>query len=198
VALIKSISGIRGTIGGKPGESLTAIDIVKFTSSFGNIIAERRLDKSHPTKIVVGRDGRISGPMVSGLVIQTLVSLGVDVIDLGLSTTPTVELATKAEGADGGIIITASHNPKEWNALKLLNGEGEFIDAEWGAEVLHRAQTEELGFAIVDKLGKVEQNDTWLQKHIDLVLNYPLTNLDVIREKVTEGIGGGRGYCNKW
>jgi phosphomannomutase len=121
--------------------------------------------------------------MVSGLVIQTLVSLGVDVIDLGLSTTPTVELATKAEGADGGIIITASHNPKEWNALKLLNGEGEFIDAEWGAEVLHRAQTEELGFAIVDKLGKVEQNDTWLQKHIDLVLNYPLTNLDVIREK---------------
>jgi phosphomannomutase len=183
VALIKSISGIRGTIGGRPGESLTAIDIVKFTASFGNIIAERRADKSAPTKIVVGRDGRISGPMVSGLVTQTLVSLGIDVIDLGLSTTPTVELATKAEGADGGIIITASHNPKEWNALKLLNGEGEFIDAEWGAEVLNRAQSEELGFAVVDKLGKVKEDNSWLQKHIDLVLNYPLINKEAIRAK---------------
>lgn len=181
--MIKSISGIRGTIGGKPGESLTAIDIVKFTASFGNIIAERRMDKSNPTKIVIGRDGRISGSMVSGLVVQTLVSLGIDVIDLGLSTTPTVELATKAEGADGGIIITASHNPKEWNALKLLNGEGEFIDAEWGAEVLHRAQTEELGFAIVDKLGKVEENGNWLQKHIDLVLDYPLSNKKAIEKR---------------
>jgi len=183
VALIKSISGIRGTIGGRPGESLTAIDIVKFAASFGNIIAERREDKSNPTKIVLGRDGRISGEMVSSLVIQTLVSCGIDVIDLGLSTTPTVELATKAEGADGGIIITASHNPKEWNALKLLNGEGEFIDAEVGAEVLARAKSEELGFAIVDKLGKHTHDDSWMQKHIDLVLNYSLVDREAIAAK---------------
>jgi phosphomannomutase len=183
VALIKSISGIRGTIGGRPGESLTAIDIVKFTASYGNIIAERRDDKSKPAKIVVGRDGRISGPMVSQLVIHTLVSLGMDVIDLGLSTTPTVELATKMEGADGGIIITASHNPKEWNALKLLNREGEFIDAETGAEVLDRAKSEALGFAVVDKLGIVTTNDDYLQKHIDLVMDYPLVNQEAIAAK---------------
>jgi phosphomannomutase len=183
VALIKSISGIRGTIGGRPGESLTAIDVVKFTAAYGNIIAERREDKSYPTKIVVGRDGRISGSMVSQLVVNTLVSLGVDVIDLGLSTTPTVEIATKKEGAHGGIIITASHNPKEWNALKLLNDKGEFIDAEVGAEVLSRAKSEELGFAIVDKLGIVKTDDTYLQKHIDLVLEYPLTNTKAIEKK---------------
>jgi phosphomannomutase len=183
VALIKSISGIRGTIGGVPGESLTAIDIVKFTASYGNIIAERREDKSQPTKIIVGRDGRISGEMVSQLVINTLVSLGVNVVNLGLSTTPTVEIATKQEDADGGIIITASHNPKEWNALKLLNKEGEFIDAEVGAEVLHRAQTQALGFAVVDKLGTITNDDTYLQKHIDLVLNYPLVNKDAIAKK---------------
>ena len=181
--MIKSISGIRGTIGGRPGDSLTAIDIVRFAASFGNIIAERREDKSNPTKIVIGRDGRISGPMVSQLVIQTLVSIGIDVIDLGLSTTPTVELATKAEGADGGIIITASHNPKEWNALKLLNRDGEFIDAEVGAEVLDRAKSELLGFAIVDKLGKVTSDQTWLQKHIDLVLEHPLVNKKLIEKK---------------
>lgn len=183
MALIKSISGIRGTIGGRPGDSLTAIDIVKFTAAYGNIIAERREDKSYPPKIVVGRDGRISGSMVSGLVVNTLVSLGMDVIDLGLSTTPTVEIATKKEKANGGIIITASHNPKEWNALKLLNEEGEFIDAEVGAEVLSRAKNEELGFAIVDKLGIVTVDDSYLQKHIDLVLAYPLVNVEAIREK---------------
>lgn len=183
MALIKSISGIRGTIGGVPGESLTAIDVVKFTASFGNIIAERREDKSQPTKIVVGRDGRISGEMVSQLVTNTLISLGVNVIDLGLSTTPTVEIATKKENADGGIIITASHNPKEWNALKLLNKEGEFIDAEVGAEVLSRAQTEALGFALVDKLGTITKDDTYLQKHIDLVLGYPLVNKNAIGKK---------------
>jgi phosphomannomutase len=183
VALIKSISGIRGTIGGRPGESLTAIDIVKFTAAFGNIIAERRQDKALPTKIVIGRDGRISGEMVSHLVTHTLISLGIDVTDLGLSTTPTVELAVKHEGADGGIIITASHNPKEWNALKLLNGDGEFIDAKVGAEVLARAENEELGFAAVDKLGKLNCNNEWLQKHIDLVLAYPLINVDAIKEK---------------
>lgn len=183
MALIKSISGIRGTIGGRPGESLTALDIVKFTAAFGNIIAERREDKSTSTSVVVGRDGRISGEMVSQLVTNTLISLGIDVIDLGLSTTPTVELAVTHESADAGIIITASHNPKEWNALKLLNRDGEFIDAELGAEVLARAANEELGFASIDKLGKIITNDSWLQKHIDLVLNYPLINQKAIKEK---------------
>jgi len=183
VALIKSISGIRGTIGGVPGDSLTAIDVVKFTASFGNIIAERREDKSQPTKIIVGRDGRISGDMINQLVINTLISLGVNVIDLGLSTTPTVEIATKKENADGGIIITASHNPKEWNALKLLNKDGEFIDAEVGAELLDRARTEALGFALVDKLGTITNNRSYLQKHIDLVLSYPLVNKDAIQKK---------------
>jgi phosphomannomutase len=183
VALIKSISGIRGTIGGMPGDGLTAIDVVKFTAAFGNIIAERRQDKSITTKIVVGRDGRISGPMVSNLVVNTLVSLGVDVIDLGLSTTPTVELATTMEKAHGGIIITASHNQKEWNALKLLNEKGEFINAEVGEEVLVRAKNEQLGFAIVDKLGTITNDDSYLQKHIDLVLNYPLINTEAVASK---------------
>jgi phosphomannomutase len=183
VALIKSISGIRGTIGGRPGDSLTAIDVVRFTAAYGNIIAEWREDKSQPTKIVVGRDGRMSGEMVSQLVVNTLISLGVEVLDLGLSTTPTVEIATKLERADGGIIITASHNPKEWNALKLLNREGEFIDAKTGAEVLSRAEGQMLGFAPVDKLGKVTKNTSYLQKHIDLVLNYPLTNRNSIEKK---------------
>lgn len=183
VALIKSISGIRGTIGGKPGEALTAIDVVKFTAAFGSIISDNRDDKSGPTKIVVGRDGRISGEMVSNLVVATLISSGIDVIDLGLSTTPTVEIATKAEGADGGIIITASHNPKEWNALKLLNKEGEFIDAETGKEVLNRAEKEWFGFASVDKLGKITTDNSYLQKHIDLVLNYPLVNKKVIEKR---------------
>jgi phosphomannomutase len=183
VALIKSISGIRGTIGGRPGDSLTAIDVVKFTAAYGNIIAEWRQDKSKPTRIVIGRDGRISGHMVSELVIQTLVSLGVDVIDLGLSTTPTVEIATKEEKADGGIIITASHNPKEWNALKLLNREGEFIDAAMGEDVLSRADSDYLGFASVDKLGKVIKNDTYLKRHIERVLDYPLVNRKAIEKK---------------
>ncbi|MGZ5286642.1 MAG: phosphoglucosamine mutase [Flavisolibacter sp.] len=183
MALIKSISGIRGTIGGKPGASLTALDIVKFTAAFGNIIAERRDDKSQAASIVVGRDGRISGEMVSQLVINTLVSLGINVVDLGLSTTPTVELAVKAEKADGGIIITASHNPKEWNALKLLNREGEFIDAETGSEVLERAANEELGFATVDKLGSRIINEEWMQRHINLVLKYPLVKKEAIAAK---------------
>jgi phosphomannomutase len=183
VALIKSISGIRGTVGGKPGESLTAIDVVKFSAAFGSIIAETREDKTIPAKIVIGRDGRMSGPMVSNLVVSTLVSLGIDVIDLGLSTTPTVEIATKAEDADGGIIITASHNPKEWNALKLLNREGEFIDAAVGNEVLSRAQNEGFQFVSVEKLGTVSTNDTYLQKHIDLVMNYPMVNKEAIQKR---------------
>ncbi len=183
MALIKSISGIRGTIGGKPGTSLTAIDVVKFASAFGSIIAESAEDKSKNPKIVIGRDGRISGQMLNQLVVSTLVSMGIDVIDLGLSTTPTVEIATKAENADGGIIITASHNPKEWNALKLLNREGEFIDAAIGAEILERADKGQITFAAVDKLGKTETNDTYLRKHIELVMNYPLVNAKAIEKK---------------
>jgi phosphomannomutase len=182
VALIKSISGIRGTIGGKPGDNLTPIDVVKFAAAYGSLILEGA-DKSAPVKIVVGRDGRISGELVSGLVVNTLIGLGIQVIDLGLSTTPTVELATKAEGAAGGIIITASHNPKEWNALKLLNGEGEFISGEIGSQVLERAASEDILFPGVEKLGSVSTDDSWMQRHIDLVLDYPLTNKKAIEKK---------------
>ncbi len=172
MALIKSISGIRGTIGGKPGDNLTPIDIVKFTAAYGVIISG---DKKK-VKIVVGRDGRISGAMVQALVVNTLAGLGIDVIDLGLSTTPTVEVAVKMEGADGGIILTASHNPKEWNALKLLNADGEFISAELGQQVLELAESGNIPFATVEKLGTVKSDDTYLQKHIDAILEYPLVN----------------------
>ncbi len=183
MALIKSISGIRGTIGGKPGDNLSPIDVVKFTAAYGCIISESNPDKTASPKVAVGRDGRISGAMVSNLVVNTLLALGIDVIDLGLSTTPTVEIATKKEKASGGIIITASHNPKEWNALKLLNSEGEFISAEIGAEVLKRAEEADISFAPVEKLGKLITDDTYLKKHIDLVLNYPLINKDAIAKK---------------
>jgi phosphomannomutase len=176
VALIKSISGIRGTIGGRPGECLSPVDIVKFSAAFGSIIAA----KKKSAKIVVGRDGRISGSMVRDLVVNTLSGLGIEVVDLGLSTTPTVEIAVKMEKADGGIIITASHNPKEWNALKLLNNEGEFISAETGAKVLDKAAKEDFVFVSVDKLGTVTPDDSYLQKHIDAVKNYPLVNAKAI------------------
>lgn len=178
MALIKSISGIRGTIGGKSGDNLTPLDIVKFTSAFGTIIAKGKSD----ARIVVGRDGRISGEMVQQLVNQTLVGLGIQVIDLGLSTTPTIELAVTAEKADGGIILTASHNPREWNALKLLNEKGEFIDAATGAAVLTLAQSEELNFATVDKLGKITTAD-YLDFHIRAVKEYPLVDADLIQQK---------------
>ncbi|MBL0307228.1 MAG: phosphoglucosamine mutase [Chitinophagaceae bacterium] len=179
MALIKSISGIRGTIGGKPGENLTPLDVVKFTAAFGTIIATGK----QSAKIVIGRDGRISGAMVQNLVVNTLTGLGIDVIDLGLSTTPTVEVAVKMENADGGIILTASHNPKEWNALKLLNEEGEFISAEVGERVLELAAREDFSFATVDKLGTVTANDTYLQKHIDAILKYPLVNAKAIAKQ---------------
>jgi len=179
VALIKSISGIRGTIGGKPGENLTPLDVVKFTAAFGTIIATGK----QSAKIVIGRDDRISGAMVQNLVVNTLTGLGIDVIDLGLSTTPTVEVAVKMENADGGIILTASHNPKEWNALKLLNGEGEFISAEVGERVLELAAREDFSFATVDKLGTVTADDTYLQKHIDAILKYPLVNAKAIAKQ---------------
>ena len=172
MALIKSISGIRGTIGGKPGDNLTPVDIVKFAAAYGTIMAEGK----ERTKIVIGRDGRISGAMVQDLVINTLTGLGIDVVDLGLSTTPTVEVAVKMAKADGGIILTASHNPKEWNALKLLNEEGEFISAETGARVLELAAKEEFVFASVDKLGTVTKDDSYGQLHIDAILQYPLVN----------------------
>jgi phosphomannomutase len=179
VALIKSISGIRGTIGGRPGDNLTPVDIVKFAAAFGSIISK---DKT-ATTIVVGRDGRISGEMVQSLVVHTLTGLGINVIDLGLSTTPTIELAVKMEGADAGIILTASHNPKEWNALKLLNSDGEFISAAIGANVLELAAAEDFSFAPVDKLGTVRKDETYLQKHIDAVLKYPLVNAKAIAKQ---------------
>lgn len=179
MSLIKSISGIRGTIGGKPGDNLTPVDIVKFTAAYGTIIAEGK----SKTKIVIGRDGRISGPMVQSLVVNTLVALGIDVVDLGASTTPTVEVAVTMEKADGGIILTASHNPKEWNALKLLNSYGEFISAETGAKVLELAAKEEFSFASVDKLGTVTVDETYLQKHIDTILKYPLVDVKTIKKR---------------
>ena len=176
MALIKSISGIRGTIGGNSGNNLTPLDIIKFTAAFASIIGS---DKEK-VKIVIGRDGRISGPMVRDLVVSTLRGMGIDVIDLSLSTTPTVEIAVKEEKADGGIIITASHNPKEWNALKLLNSEGEFISAELGTKVLEKAAKEDFVFNTVEQLGELAIDDSYMQKHIDAILNYPLVNKNAI------------------
>lgn len=180
MALIKSISGIRGTIGGYPGEALTPIDIVKFTTSYGLIIKE--LDKGN--KIVVGRDGRISGEIVRNLVVATLQSLGFDVIDLGLSTTPTVEYAVTEENAAGGIILTASHNPKEWNALKLLNHKGEFIDATFGEKVLELAEKEStFQYAEINKIGQLTFDDSYMDKHIQAILNHPLVDVEAIKAK---------------
>jgi len=183
VALIKSISGIRGTIGGTPGTSLTPVDIIKFTAAFGSIIQQQHKDKFTATKIVIGRDGRMSGQMVRDLVCNSLIALGIDVIDLGLSTTPTVEVAVRMEKADGGIILTASHNPKEWNALKLLNQDGEFISADVGAKVLEKAANESFFFATVEKTGVITTNDTYLQRHIDAVVNYPMVNAKGIAKR---------------
>jgi len=178
MALIKSISGIRGTIGGAPGEGLSPVDVVKFTAAYGTWVQAR--NQSGKTTIVIGRDARISGEMVRNLVVGTLQGLGIDVIDIGLSTTPTVEIAVPIEKAQGGIILTASHNPKQWNALKLLNGEGEFISGEDGAEVLDLAEKEAFSFAEVDDLGSYKEDDSYLQKHIDAVLAMPLVDKDAI------------------
>jgi phosphomannomutase len=177
LTLIKSISGIRGTIGGIAGNGLTPIDIVKFTAAYGSWV----VNKTNNKKIVLGRDARISGEMVNNLVIGTLQGLGIEVIDLGLSTTPTVEIAVPIEQAGGGIILTASHNPKQWNALKLLNENGEFISDADGKEVLDIAEKAEFAFADVDDLGKVVANDTYLQKHIDIILNLPLVDAEAIK-----------------
>lgn len=178
MTLIKSISGIRGTIGGKPGDNLTPIDIVKFTAAFGTILLQKEGNK----KVVVGRDGRISGAMLKNLVISTLNGLGIDVIDLDYSTTPTVEMAVVFENAIGGIILTASHNPKEWNALKLLNEKGEFINAEIGKQVLDIAENEAFDFTSVDQLGKVIEDAQALQKHINAILAYPLVDIEPIKK----------------
>ena len=180
MALIKSISGIRGTIGGKPNENLTPLDIVKFSAAFGTWIKE---SAPHSKKIIIGRDGRISGEMVRNLVVSTLTGLGLDVHDLGLSTTPTVELAVMGEKAAGGIIITASHNAKEWNALKLLNSAGEFISSENGLWILEKAAKDAFSFATVDKLGTYTVDNSYLHKHIQAVLEYPLIDLSAIRGK---------------
>lgn len=177
MTLIKSISGIRGTIGGKAGNALTPADIVKFTAAFGSWVIKKTGIKT----VVVGRDARISGQMVLNLVTGTLQGLGIDVIDLGLSTTPTVEIAVPAEQAGGGIIITASHNPKQWNALKLLNHDGEFISDADGAEVLELAESGEVVFAEVNLLGKATADGSYLQKHIDLILALPLVDVEAVR-----------------
>lgn len=179
MALIKSISGIRGTIGGKPGDTLSPLDVVRFTAAYGTWLSKRAADNQ---KVVIGRDGRISGEMVQRLVVSTLNALGLDVVDLGLSTTPTVEMAVVFEKAAGGIILTASHNPKEWNALKLLNEKGEFISGEDGAALLEIAAKDDFIFASVDKLGSYSVNETALQQHIDAVLAYPLVDVAAIKK----------------
>lgn len=180
MALIKSISGIRGTIGGRTNDNLTPVDIVKFAAAYGSWLMEKHNGK----KVVVGRDGRISGPMVSQLIINTLIGLGIDVIDAGLSTTPTVEMAVVWEQADGGIIITASHNPAQWNALKLLNSKGEFISAEDGAIVLEKAASENFDFAAVTKLGRtIEPKSALIERHIKEILEHKLVNVESIAAK---------------
>ncbi len=176
--MIKSISGIRGTIGGKPGESLTPLDVVKYTAAFGEwAMAEGN------KKIIIGRDGRISGPMIAGLVAQTLVAMGAEVIDLGLSTTPTVEFEVAEEQAAGGIIITASHNPKEWNALKLLNNKGEFISAEVGAQILNNAEKGNITFSLVDKAGSIVTKYDHADRHIDAIVAHALVNKNLIEKQ---------------
>lgn len=177
--LIKSISGFRGTIGGRAGDNLTPQDIVECTAAFGQWV----LDTSGKALIVVGRDGRVSGDIVSGLVINTLRATGIDVIDLGLSTTPTVELAVPAEGAGGGIILTASHNPREWNALKLLNQRGEFISAADGADVLARVSGGNISYANVDQLGVYRKDDSYIQRHIEQIMALSLVDAPAVREK---------------
>ena len=180
MTLIKSISGIRGTIGGKPNEGLSPLDIVRFTSAYATWLRGERVGK---LKVVIGRDARISGEMVTNLVVGTLQGLGIDVIDLGLSTTPTVEIAVPMENADGGIILTASHNPKQWNALKLLNNKGEFISAQDGADLLQIAEDNAFNYAEVDDLGVCTKDDSYLEKHIQSILAMDLVNVEAIKAK---------------
>ncbi|RZK04115.1 MAG: phosphoglucosamine mutase [Flavobacterium sp.] len=195
MTLIKSISGIRGTIGGKVGDNLTPVDAVKFASAYGTWL------KSYSNKekliVVIGRDARISGPMIHNLVVNTLIGLGIDVIDLGLSTTPTVEIAVPLEKADGGIILTASHNPKQWNALKLLNEKGEFLSGAEGAKILDIAEREAFDFSDVDNLGEVTSNDAFMDIHIDEVLNMTLVDVEAVKQAkfkvVVDGVNSSGG-----
>ena len=180
MTLIKSISGIRGTIGGQAGEGLNPLDIVKFTSAYATLI--RKTCKLNSNKIVVGRDARLSGEMVKNVVVGTLMGMGWDVVDIDLASTPTTELAVVMEGACGGIILTASHNPRQWNALKLLNEHGEFLNKEEGNEVLRIAEAEEFTYAEVDKLGSYRKDLSYNQKHIDSVLALPLVDVEAIRK----------------
>lgn len=180
MTLIKSISGIRGTIGGKPGDGLSPLDVVRFTAAYARFIMENK--HTAASKIVVGRDARISGKMVDQLVCGTLMGMGLDVVNIGLATTPTTELAVTMEEAAGGIILTASHNPKQWNALKLLNEKGEFLNAVQGEEVLKIAASDDFSFAEVDKLGKLTYNDSYSARHIESVLALALVDVDAIRK----------------
>ncbi|MFK5973594.1 MAG: phosphoglucosamine mutase [Flavobacteriaceae bacterium] len=197
MTLIKSISGIRGTIGGKPGDNLTPIDAVKFAAAYGIWLKE--YSKKEKLKVVVGRDARISGEMVQNLVVFTLIGLGIDIIDLDLSTTPTVEIAVPMENADGGIILTASHNPKQWNALKLLNEKGEFLNAAQGAKILEIAENEDFLFSEVDDLGEITKNDSYIDIHIDEVLNLSLVDADTIKKAkfkvVVDGVNSTGGIA---
>lgn len=181
MSLIKSISGIRGTIGGRAGEGLTPLDTVKFTSAYATLI--RRTTNIRSNKIVVGRDARISGEMVKNIVCGTLMGMGFDVVNIGLASTPTTEIAVTMEGACGGIIITASHNPRHWNALKLLNEKGEFLNAEEGNEVLSIAEAEDFDYADVDHIGSYTEDSTYDQKHVDMVLNLDLVDAEAIRRQ---------------
>jgi phosphomannomutase len=197
MTLIKSISGIRGTIGGNVGDNLTPIDAVKFAAAYGTWIKQQR-DKDN-YRVVVGRDARISGEMIQNLVMNTLVGLGIHVIDLGLSTTPTVEIAVPMEHADGGIILTASHNPKQWNALKLLDAKGEFLNGEEGAIILKIAASNEMSFAEVDDLGEITINDAYIDLHIDEILNLELVNKKAIEKAnfkvVVDGVNSTGGIA---
>ena len=195
MTLIKSISGIRGTIGGKVGDNLTPVDAVKFASAYGTFL-KQNITKDK-LKVVIGRDARISGPMIHNLVVNTLVGLGIDVIDLGLSTTPTVEIAVPMEKADGGIILTASHNPKQWNALKLLNAKGEFLSGAEGAKILEIAEAEAFDFSDVDSLGEIMANDAYMDIHIDEVLELPLVDAEAVAKRkfkvVVDGVNSSGG-----
>lgn len=197
MTLIKSISGIRGTIGGLQSENLTPIDAVKYAAAYGSWVKKQRNKETH--RVVVGRDARISGEMIQQLVMNTLVGMGITVIDLDLSTTPTVEMAVMMEHADGGIILTASHNPKQWNALKLLNNKGEFLNAAAGQEILDIAEGGNIEFAEVDDLGEIHKNDAYIDLHIDEILDLPLVNDDAIKackfKVVVDGVNSTGGIA---
>jgi len=197
MTLIKSISGIRGTIGGQVGDNLTPIDAVKFAAAYGTWLKSQRHKDNY--RVVIGRDARISGEMIQNLVMNTLVGLGINVIDVGLSTTPTVEVAVPMEHADGGIILTASHNPKQWNALKLLDAKGEFLNAVEGAKILKIAESNDMVFADVDSLGKITVNDAYIDLHIDEVLDLELVNKKEIEDQnfkvVVDGVNSTGGIA---